>query len=84
MTLLLNYIKCFTFSFLKIGQLKQQEVHIILEDDNPIFRRPYNFNEVERTLVQIQTLKLLDTSLVFHNSKIIFRGNKITPPTNTL
>jgi hypothetical protein len=30
--------------------LKQQEVHIILEDDNPIFRRPYKFNEVERTL----------------------------------
>jgi len=44
--------------------LKQQEIHIILEDDNLIFRRPYKLNEVKRTLVQIQTIKLLDTSLV--------------------
>jgi hypothetical protein len=44
--------------------LKQQDVHIILEDDNPIFRRPYKLNEVERTLVQIQIIKFLDTNLV--------------------
>ncbi len=44
--------------------MKQQEVHIILEDDIPIFWRPYKFNEVERTKVQIQRIKLLDTSLV--------------------
>ncbi len=30
--------------------MKQQEVQIILEDDNPIFRTPYKFNEVKRTL----------------------------------
>jgi len=44
--------------------LKQQDIHIILEDDNPIFRRPYKLNEVERTLVQIQIIKFLDTNLV--------------------
>jgi hypothetical protein len=44
--------------------LKQQDVHIILEDDNPIFRKPYKLNEMERTLVQIQIIKFLDTNLV--------------------
>ncbi len=44
--------------------MKQQDVHIILEDDNPIFKRPHKLNEVERTLVQIQIIKFLDTNLV--------------------
>jgi hypothetical protein len=35
-----------------------------LEDDNPIFRRPYRLNEVERALVQAQTIELLDVGLV--------------------
>jgi len=43
-----NFTKCFAFSS---GQLRGQEVWIILEDDNPIFRQPYRLSEVERTLV---------------------------------
>ncbi len=35
-----------------------------MEDDNPIFKRPYMFNEVEKVLVQAQIVKLLDVSLV--------------------
>jgi hypothetical protein len=35
-----------------------------LEDDNPIFRRPYRFSEVERVLVQAQITKLLNAGLV--------------------
>ncbi len=31
---------------------------------NPIFKQPYKFNEVERTLVQVRITKLLDASLV--------------------
>ncbi len=36
---------------------------------NPIFKQPYKFNEVERTLVQVQIIKLLDAGLVE-----LFRG----------
>jgi hypothetical protein len=36
----------------------------MLENDNPIFKWPYIFSEVERALVQTWTIKLLDVSLV--------------------
>jgi hypothetical protein len=39
-----NFIGCFVFYLKELGQLKGQEVQIILEDDNPIFR----LNEVEK------------------------------------
>jgi hypothetical protein len=35
-----------------------------LKDDNPIFRRPYKFSEVERALVQAWITKLMDARLV--------------------
>jgi hypothetical protein len=44
--------------------LKGQEFQIILEDDNPIFKRPYKFSKVEKKLVQAQTTRLLDAGLV--------------------
>jgi hypothetical protein len=59
-----NFIRCFAFSLKELGQLKWQEVQIILEYDNLIFKQPYKFSEVERTLVQAQTSKLLGASLV--------------------
>jgi hypothetical protein len=40
------------FSLEELRQLKGQEIRIILEDDNPIFKQPYRLNEVEWTLVQ--------------------------------
>ncbi len=52
------------FSLEELRQLKGQEIRIILEDDNPIFKQPYRLNEVEWTLVQAWTIKLLDVGLV--------------------
>jgi hypothetical protein len=34
----------FCFILKELGQLKGQEVHIILEDDNPIVKQPYMVN----------------------------------------
>jgi len=36
----------------------------MLENDNPIFKWPYIFSEVERALVQTWTIKLLDVSFI--------------------
>ncbi len=55
-----NFTRRFAFNLKELAQLRGQEVRIILKDDNPIFRQPYRFNEVERTLVQTWTSKLLD------------------------
>jgi hypothetical protein len=54
----------FAFNLKKLGQLKGHEVWIVLEDDNPLLRRPYRLNEMERALVQGQRAKLLDASLL--------------------
>ncbi len=59
-----DYVSCFALSLKELGQLKKQEVQIVLEDDNLIFRRPYRLNEMERALVQARTTKLLDVGLV--------------------
>jgi hypothetical protein len=48
----------------ELGQLRGQEVQIILEDDNLKFRQPYRLSEVERTLVHARTTKLLDAGFV--------------------
>jgi hypothetical protein len=48
----------------EFDHLKGQEFQIILEDDNPIFKRPCKFSMVEEKLVQAQTTKLLDADLV--------------------
>ncbi len=48
-----DFIRCFAFNLKELGQLGGQEVQIILEDDNPIFKQPYKLSEVERALVQM-------------------------------
>ncbi len=48
----------------ELGQLQEEEVQIILEDDNIIFKNPYMFNEVEKTLIQAHTMELLNVGLV--------------------
>ncbi len=53
--------------------LKGQEVHIILEDDDLIFKWPYKLNEVEKALVQAKTIKLLYVGLVE-----LFQGEYVT------
>lgn len=40
------------------------KVQIIIEYDNVVFKQPEKVNEVERALVQAQTTKLLNVSLV--------------------
>jgi hypothetical protein len=62
--LLQDFIGCFAFSLKELDQIKGQEVWIVLEDDNPIFRWPYKLNGVERTLVQTWTSQLLNATLV--------------------
>jgi len=47
-----------------LGQLKGQEVRIILENDHLIFKQAYGLSEVERALVQAWTIELLDVRLV--------------------
>jgi len=47
-----------------LGQLKGQEVWIILEVNNPICKWTYRLSEVEKALVQAWTVELLDLSLV--------------------
>ncbi len=54
--LLYEYVSCLTFSLKDLGQLKGQEVRIILENDHLIFKQPYVFSEVEKALVQAQTI----------------------------
>jgi hypothetical protein len=44
--------------------LKGQEVKIVLEDDNFIFKRPYRLSEVERAFIQARTTELMDASLM--------------------
>jgi hypothetical protein len=50
--LLQLYVSCFAFSLKDLGQLKGQEVCIILENDHLIFKQAYELSEVERALVQ--------------------------------
>ncbi len=47
----ITYSRCFAFNLKEVNRLKEQEVHIICEDDNSIAEQPYKFNEVERALV---------------------------------
>jgi hypothetical protein len=54
--LLYEYVSCLTFSLKDLGQLKGQEVRIILENDHLIFKQPYVLSEVEKALVQAQTI----------------------------
>jgi hypothetical protein len=47
-----DFIGCFAFNLKELGQLKGQEVQIILEDDNLIFRKLYKLSDVEKALVK--------------------------------
>jgi hypothetical protein len=39
----IKFIKYFAFNLKEVNQLKGQEVHIIFENDNSIFKQPYKF-----------------------------------------
>ncbi len=44
--------------------MKGQEVKIVLEDDNLIFKQPYRLSEIERAFIQAWTIELMDANLV--------------------
>ncbi len=50
-----DYVECFAFNLKKLCQLYKHKVQIILENDNPIFRKPYRLNEVERAQFELNT-----------------------------
>ncbi len=65
----------------ELGQLKGQEVPIILENENLIIKQPYKLSEVERTLVQARITKFLDVGLLElsrgeHASTIVMPAKK--------
>ena len=55
---------CFAFGLKDLGILKGQEVRIDLQDDAPIFRKPYRYSEAERGLIKNWTMELWDAGLV--------------------
>ncbi len=57
--------------------MKGQEVQIVLKDDNVIFKQPYRYNEVEKTLVQAWMIELLDVSLVELSKGECFDNNDV-------
>jgi hypothetical protein len=48
----------------ELSQLEGQKIWIILEDDNPIFKWPSKFSEVERPLIQNLKIELMDVCLL--------------------
>ncbi len=56
--------------------------HHTWEDDNLIFRWSYRFNEVERALVQIWTIELLDASLLKLSMGQIYASSIMMPTKN--
>ncbi len=51
-----NLVKMSRGEYVSISQLKGYEIHIIFEDDNPIFKRPNRFSDVKKALVQTWTI----------------------------
>ena len=52
------------FKFTNLDDYEGKPVRIQLEDDHPIFRRPYKLNIFERDGVKLQCKELCDASLV--------------------
>ena len=58
-----SYCRCFAFSLQDLEGYKGKPIHIQLEDDHPIFRRPYRLNVSERIGVQARCRELLAAKL---------------------
>ena len=59
-----SYRRCFAFSLQDLKGYKNKPIHIQLEDDHPIFRRPYRLNVSERIGVQARCQELLAARLI--------------------
>jgi hypothetical protein len=62
----------------ELSQLKGQKIWIILENDNPIFKWPSKFSEVERPLIQDLRIELMDEGLL-ELSKCDYNSMTIMP-----
>ena len=56
--------KCFVFSLHDLESYKEKPIHIQLEDDHPIFRRPYRLSVSKRIGVQVYCRELLAARLI--------------------
>ena len=56
--------RCFAFSLQNLETYKGQPIHIQLEDDHPIFRRPYRPSVSEQIGVQTRCRELLAARLI--------------------
>ena len=59
-----SYRSCFAFCLNDLEGYKGKSIHIQLEDDHPIFRRPYRLSAFERVGVQAHCRELLVASLI--------------------
>ncbi len=59
-----SYKACFAFKLTDLEGYKGKPVRIQLEDDHPIFRRPYKLSLSERDGVKLRCKELLDAGLV--------------------
>ena len=62
--LIRSYRNCFAFSLHDLEGYKGKHVRIQLEDDHPIFRRPYRLSTSERLGVQTRCQELLAAELI--------------------
>ena len=59
-----SYRSCFAFSLEDLEGYRGKPIHIQLEDDHPIFRRPYRLSASEKAGVQTRCQELLAASLI--------------------
>jgi len=59
-----SYRACFAFKLTDLEGYKGKPVRIQLEDDHPVFRRPYRLSLSERDGVKVRCKELLDAGLV--------------------
>jgi hypothetical protein len=57
-------VDCFAFGLHDLGVLKGQEVRINLNDDAPIYRKPYKYSDAELKMIQARTVELVEAGLV--------------------
>ena len=58
------YRNYFAFNLKDLGTLKGPGIRIELTNDTPIFRRPYKYSDLERSLIQARTTELWEAGLV--------------------
>ena len=58
------YTSCFAFSMKDLGTLKGPGIRIELDNDTPIFQRPYKYSDMERSLIQSRSQDLFEAGLV--------------------